>query len=457
MKNIIKSVGALVLMATLFTGCVDSDKDYDSVNVGITTYNFTKTKEVSEVNAMATASTQTAYTADDIIEAYVTSNDAGGNFYKSISFQTMPTDASAPIGFSVPVDDTMLFVKGFTPGRKVFIKLQGLAISKVFGSMQIGVLDPANPTSMGRIPELEFENHLFPSDVIVSEDSLVRVMTLAQAVTDANQNTLVELTTVEFADNSLGRTYFDVDSGGSATNQNIVDYTLGGKTQFLRVSSFAPFSTGSVPVGRGNIRGVMTKYNSDYQFLVRSAGDFKLTQPRTYTFFSSLNENFSSYSPVTSSFSKTAAFIAFPNYINFATEGSKKWFVKSGGFLEMSSFSGDIEKNKAYFIIPVNMTDASTFKFDLTVAFFQASLGLKVYRSSDYVPGKNIKDATLYDISTAFSSGFPTANATITGLTYNIPAEVTGNGYFIFEYTGTNITTGPVVTTTIDIDNIAIN
>ncbi|HMI08137.1 MAG TPA: DUF5689 domain-containing protein [Flavobacterium sp.] len=453
--NVLKSAVLLAIIATIFTGCTDSDKPYHTGTPEVVTYEMTATKEVSAINATTTA---TVYPDDDIIEAYVTSNDAGGNFYKSISFQTIPDDNTNPIGFSMPIDGTMLFVKGFTPGRKVYIKLKGLAIAKVFGSMQIGVVDPTDNTTVARISGLEYQNYLFPSSVVVDENTFVRQMTLAQASVDAVQNTLIEITNTQFSDNSLARTYYDIDSGGLATNQEIVDVTTGGRSRFLRVSSFAPFSTGMIPSGRGIIRGVMTKYNSDYQFLVRQESDFKLNDPRTYTFFSTLNETFAGYT-ASSSYNQYTSFTAFPNYLNFATVGTKRWFVKTGGILEMSAFGGNVESTKAYFIVPVDMTAANSVQFNLTVTFFQAALGLKVYRSNDYVPGKSINDATLYDISTSLSTPLPSANGVLTGLTYNIPANVTGNGYIIFEYAGTNLTNtgGPVVTTTIDLDNIIVN
>ena len=122
----------------------------------------------------------------------------------------------------------------------------------------------------------------------------------------------------------------------------------------------------------------------------------------------------------------------------------------------MSAFSGNIENNKCYFLVPINMTAANTMKFDVSVGFFTNKLGLKVYRTTDYVPGMNIDDATLADITTAFILPSATSPFVSSG-TYNIPANVTGNGYFVFEYTGTNISTGPPVTTTIDIDNIIVN
>ena len=123
----------------------------------------------------------------------------------------------------------------------------------------------------------------------------------------------------------------------------------------------------------------------------------------------------------------------------------------------MSSFSGETERNKTYFIVPVDMTAASTFKFDIKAGFYTNGLGLKVYSTADYVPGMKISDATLFDITTSFS--LPTGSTTsfASSGTYNIPSTVTGNGYFVFEYTGTNISTAPPVTTTVDIDNIVIN
>ena len=452
MKNIIKSLLFVTLTSLVFTACTDSDKTYKTETQQIQTYTLATNKTVAAIVA-ATSASPTLYTADDIIEAYVTSNDAAGNFYKSISFQTIPTDASAPIGFSVSVDKSMLFADGFTPGRKVYIKLNGLARGIVFGSMLIGVLDSSSSTGISGISKFDLNSFLFPSETIVAEDTFVRHMTLAQALNNANLNTLIEIDNTSFADNSIARTYFDVDNGGYATNHTIIDNTIGDITptvnKYCRVSQYAPFSVGNVPSGRGSIRGVMTKYNSDYQFLVRQENDFKLTAARAYTFFSTLNESFAS--AVTSQ-------ISFPKYLNFASVGTKKWKVpSSGGVIEMSSYSGAVENSKAYFVVPVNMDAASTFKFDLKVSYFTNSTGFKVYRSSDYVPGMNIKNATLYDISSSLSQPMPSANTTLTALTYNIPASVTGNGYFIFEYSGTNISTGPPVTTTIDIDNIIVN
>ena len=85
MKNIIKSLVFVSLSALVFTGCTDSDKTYKTETQQIQTYTLPTNKSVATIVA-ATTATPTLYTLDDTIEAYVTSNDAAGNFYKSISF-----------------------------------------------------------------------------------------------------------------------------------------------------------------------------------------------------------------------------------------------------------------------------------------------------------------------------------------------------------------------------------
>lgn len=40
------------------------------------------------------------YVYDDIIEAYVVSSDEGGNFFKTISFQTLAKDRFPAVGFT---------------------------------------------------------------------------------------------------------------------------------------------------------------------------------------------------------------------------------------------------------------------------------------------------------------------------------------------------------------------
>ena len=460
MKNILlKSIFALFTLSATIS-CVNDDA-YDIPVDSLQTYELTPTKTVAEIKTAATL-TPVVYTADDVIEAYVTSSDEKGMFYKSISFQTIPTDASAPIGFSVPINAGTLYGKGFTPGRKVFIKLNGLYTAIVFGSLQIGDLFEG---TIGRIAENKWQNHLFISGTKVNEDSFVRTLALGTAFTDDNQNTLVELNPVQFAESSLNRTYYDVDSGGGATNHSLIS-TTGGAAQVIRFSNFSPFTGNKVPSGSGKIRGVLTKFSTTFQFTVRYETDVKLTAPRVdvnppvvgnaLQFLSAFTENFESYLSGTA----TTGQFNFPLYINDPDVGTKLWRCRTSGtkYIEMSSFGTPSEKNRALFIVPVAMTGTNKLSFRTRVSFFTGNQ-VKVYYSTNYTPGSNINSATLVNITSNFflsdgsNSNF---NSSIPagGAAYTLPNV--GNAYIIFEYVGSGLST-PAMTTNFGIDDIVVN
>jgi hypothetical protein len=443
--NIIKAV-VFSLILGLFSACM-TDKPYDNV-ANIKTYELVANKTVASIVASATSSSPTIYQDDDIIEGYVTSNDETGNFFTTICMQTLPGSSINPLGFSVSADFKS-FGHGFTPGRKVYIKLKGLYFARVDGALKIGGLFNGQ---IGRIPTSQWDKFLFPSSIIVPESDLLVTKTVATLNNDNNLNVLTEIDNVQFADGALGRTLFDVDSGGGATNHIIVGVGTT-TTSILRTSSFATIARTAVPAGRGKIRGVLTKFGSTYQFYIRNLDDFKLDNQRSYNFASTLNEGFQSFSSNQR---------IFTNYLNFSSEGTKDWTVRTGNWLEMSSFPTFnfpqvIERNKSYFFIPIDMTAASSFTFQIRVNFFSNKTGLKVYRTMDYVPGMKLSDATLFDISSAFT--IPSASTTTfasAGI-YNIPSTVTGNGFFVFEYIGSSLTSQPILTTTVQIDNILVN
>ena len=470
MKNIFLKSGLLSLFVLgLFSSCA-SDDHYTVPENTLTTYELTTTTTVAVVKTAAPIVDDTPpsltppieYTTDDVIEAYVTSSDAQGTFYKSISFQTIPTDGSNPIGFSVPVNATTLFGEGFTPGRKVYIKLKGLYIGIVYGSLQIGSLYEG---TIGRISEFEYKDHLFPSSTVKPESAMLRTLTLAQAYTDANQNTLVDVDGVEFSDSSINRTDYDVDSGGGATNHMLTS-TAGGIERIIRFSSFAPFTGKTVPTGSGKVRGVLTKYQSDFQFIVRYESDIQLTLPRfdaapavggtAMVYGGTLNEPFTSYTTTNQS--------VFPKYINDPVIGSRVWQLKtfSGNkYIEMSSFNGSGNPGvpaKTLFLVPVDFTTANTFTFKKEIRYNSGGIALKVYyvTAANYTLGTQVNMSNFVDITTSFNISYPgigsSENSFSSPGTYNIPSGLTGNGYFVFEYIGTD-----TITTTVQIDDIVIN
>lgn len=457
MKNI-KLIITTVVLATL-SSCVNGD-DYGVPNLSNECVTIAKTKEVSDITNISTATTvpyTTSETVVDYIEAYVTSSDEGGNFYKSISMMSL----DGLKGFSMPVDNYNLYTE-FEPGRKVTIKLdKNRYFNKQNGSTVIG---SSYNNGVGRISGVEYKNVILRSCTDVNENDIKKNLTIAAAKNDQYLNMLIEFDAVQFTDASLGKKYFDasLNNLGGATNHEISDQF--GNKVILRVSEFATFASNAVPSQNGKIRGVMTKYNSDYQFMIRTLNDVNLTNNRldidlyppiggtAIVYDATLNEPFTSYTTTNQQI--------FPKYINDASVGSRYWQVKtfSGNkYIQMSSFGGTPEANRSLFIVPVNMTAASTLSFKTKDGFNNGAV-LKVYYTTNYVPGTQITGATLVDITSSFTiaSGTTTGYATnfTNSGTYNIPAGVTGNGFFVFEYVG-NGSGG--ATTTMQIDDIVIN
>src|SRR5690554_5766507 len=87
----------VILFGTaLLSGCANSD---DVATPEIHFHEATATITLEELYGKATTEIQ-QYTDNDILEAYVSSSDEGGTFYKSVSLQ----NREGTLGCSIPVD-----------------------------------------------------------------------------------------------------------------------------------------------------------------------------------------------------------------------------------------------------------------------------------------------------------------------------------------------------------------
>lgn len=458
MKNKIKNIFIATILIGLFSGCVNDTFD-TPVQETCVSPELTKTKEVANIYTVATGTTA-IYTADDIIEAYVISSDEGGNFYKSMYFQ--PVNGSK--GFNLSVDEVNVYTKNFQPGKKVFLKLNGLAYANPtsFGRGLIFGAPPTDVFAVDRLSGLSYKNYLIPSCDVVSEDAIIHHITLAQANSGTYLNTLVEFDDVQFIGESAGETYDlvlndDFDSSIFVTN--------GSNSLTVRTSRFANFAGCTIPSGKGKIRGVLTRYGTgatSYQIILRTERDVNMPNPRvdyqlpivgnSIQYLPTFTENFESYAV-------TIIGANFPKYVNDAYKGGRYWDVKtfrSNKYIQMTSFNSG-GTNKTYLAMPVAFTPGKKLSFKTKDGFYNGPV-LKVYYSTNYVAGGDLSQATLVDIT----SSFAIANGTITGYATNftnsgnyiIPANLTGNGFFLFEYSNAG---SSQITTTIQIDDIVVN
>ena len=271
-----------LFLLLIFNSCVTDD--VTTPKLICTQPDLLTNKKVSEVRATTNAIVA-QYKYDDIVEAYVVSSDESGNFFKSISFQTLATATTAAIGFSVPVDATNLYID-YRLGNKVYIKLKDQYTDISFGGMRIGSIfvNGYNDGGVGRLSQNDYKKVLNASCTNVKEEAFVKAISMGDLFNDSYLNTLVELSDVQFATAAVGRHYFEeTNNVGGATNWGLID-KLGNQIYF-RTSSFSNFSSSLVPNGSGKVRGILTKYGTDYQLVARSEKDVVMTETRITPFF----------------------------------------------------------------------------------------------------------------------------------------------------------------------------
>lgn len=147
----------------------------------------------------------------------------------------------------------------------------------------------------------------------------------------------------------------------------------------------------------------------------------------------------------------------FTKYENYALEGARYWEARSfdgNKYIQFSAFNSTDAANKAYFIVPVNFSEADGFSFKTKDGYNNGN-ALKVYYSTNYQIGTDITQATLVDITSSFTlstgnTGGYAENFTDSGV-YDL-SSLSGNGFIMFYYEGA----GNGVTTTFQIDDITI-
>ena len=388
MKAKFQNTYLFLLMLLTTSSCVNDD--IAAPKLVCTQTDLVVNKSVSDVRANTNAIIS-QYKYNDIIEAYVVSSDEAGNFFKTISFQTLATATTPAIGFSVPVDATNLYID-YRTGNKVYIKMKDQYTDISFGGMRIGSIfvNGYNDGGVGRLSQNDYKNVLNASCTNVKEEELMKMVSMTDLLNDSYLNTLVELSDVQFAATAVGRHYFEESNNvGGATNWGLTDKS--GNQVYFRTSSFSNFASSIVPSGSGKVRGILTKYGTDYQLLARSEKDVVMTGNRSVSFFSQDFETVVDKSN-----------LSLPGWANIVQSGSLFWKggVYSGnGYAEFSISGTKVVSNVAWLISPKIDMDIYT-KEVLTFRTAQHHLdvdsplnSLEVYVSTNF-DGLNVTKAT---------------------------------------------------------------
>jgi hypothetical protein len=417
MKNmLLKSFFAIPLL--LLCAC---SKEVEIPKLECTQPNLTVNQTVEKVKELS-GSVPKQYGFDDVIEGYVTSTDEGGNFFKTIYLQTMATDRKPALGFNVPVDVTNTYVD-FRIGNKVYIKLKNQFTALYYGGLQIGSLYVSNsgdPT-IGRVSQNDYKNVLNGSCTVVNENQLVDFVSIEEALNDSKLNTLVELKDVQFTEAAIGRHYFEESNNvGGATNWNLTDKT--GNQIIFRTSSFANFAAGPVPTGSGKVRGVLTKYGSDYQLMARYESDLVMDGKRSVPLFS---EDFQSV--------KNNVNFALPGWSNVVEKGTKLWksmLYSGNGYAEFNTTSTTAAQNIVWLISPKINLDNYT---NAVLSFRNAQHDLKVDSPLNTL---EVYISTNFDGSNVSKANWTKLNAKMANLSTPTRQFITSGGIDLSSYKG---------------------
>ncbi|WP_026713018.1 DUF5689 domain-containing protein [Flavobacterium daejeonense] len=382
----------LFLLLLVLGGCTNDATEIPKLSCNQPDFPVNKMVE----NIQQTAAEIVAqYPYDDVIEAYVVSSDENGNFFKTISLQTLATETTPAVGCSVPVDATNLYVD-YRIGNKVYIKLKNQYTDLYYGSLRIGSLyvNTYNQGGVGRLSQNDYKKVLNASCTNVKEEQLVRAIDLGE-INDSHLNTLIELSDVQFTEAAIGRHYYEeTNDVGGATNWNLVDKK--GNQLIFRTSTYADFSKNIVPEGSGKVRGVLTKYASDYQLIARKESDVQLSETRNIPFFV---EDFQSVSDGTN--------LSLPGWSNIIEAGAIVWkggITSTNGYAEFAITGTKVASNIVWLISPkIDMDTHTNERLSFRTAQHHLDVDsplntLKVYVSTNF-DGANIKTATWIPIS----------------------------------------------------------
>lgn len=438
MKNIKLLLTGAIL--TTFASCVNGDH-YGVVEGECAS--LTPTTEIDVIDGMAMSNYQ-QWIGEDVLEAYVTSSDEGGNFYKNISMVAYDALGNE-YGFSVPVDQYNLYNE-FEPGRKVYINLNELyyEIDGRTSSLELGFLntnDNTDPSDdeVGRISLNRYQEKIIRSCDKMNEDDLVHHLTITEAQDDQYLNKLIEFDAVQFTDVSLGHTYFDSSLNPfptwTGTNHYLAD--ADGNTVILRASEYATFAGDMIPSGNGKVRGVMTKYNSDYQFMIRTINDVMLENPRVVPLFEETWDT------------------NWDLWTKHSVVGAQEWtlgtdgYGNPGNYARMSGYSSGNNTNDDWLISPaIDLSAVTTATLTFDTAKNYSGNDLEAFVSTDYDGSSAPSTATWTPLSANLSSG--SWNWVSSGA-IDLSSYTGGNIYVAFRYTSTTS-----ASSTWEVDNVKV-
>lgn len=205
------------------------------------------------------------------VEAYVVSSDESGNFFRTLIVQDQPENPTSAIAISTDATDVYTL---FEPGRKVYIRVDGLYSGAYAGLPTIGTRDVSGGRDVGRLSTSEFDARIIRS---VTKENLVPKILNITDIEEKHLNMLISLSKTQFAEQELGASYANL-TNTFGVNRSLVNCE--GDSFVVRTSGYADFKNLALPEGNGTITGILGRFNTNFQLLIRDTKDVDFTGER---------------------------------------------------------------------------------------------------------------------------------------------------------------------------------
>ena len=249
----------LILIAAILAGC-NLEPDVAPMPTFIGEANTT----IAELLAMHPIGSEDSYDSipigsNIIICGYVTTTDEWGNNYKYINIE----DETGAI--QIKINHTALYKK-YQIGERIYVKCDGLVLGDYRKLPQLGLW--ANG-AMQPIPSFKTYLYLFPDGAPTGGFNPIDMTTVPAAndIPSTMYNRKVRLLGATFVEGGMA-TFSDP---GAATSHDIK--MSDGSTITLRTSNYATFAGQTLPVGTGEVTGILTRYNNYVQIVINSPDD----------------------------------------------------------------------------------------------------------------------------------------------------------------------------------------
>ena len=262
----------LVLMAVMAVSC---SEDFDTPPMVVPTALNKPNMTLAEFKAKYWDNARNfcdTVKEDIVIHGYVSGNDVSGNLYKVMYIQ----DETAGIGLSI---DANSLNTTYRVGQEIVISMKNCWIGKYNGQYLIGQPEWYAAQSVweaGRMP-LEIFNQFVELNGLPNEENVVPVVTkISDFLGKSDQETqlkyqgqFVEFQNVKW-DGADGVLPF---SEPDATTYRTISDDQGNQLQVAN-SNYSDFHSDPMPMGEGNVRGILTMTGSDqWRLLLRDVND----------------------------------------------------------------------------------------------------------------------------------------------------------------------------------------